>query len=433
MNSKITHSLLFSIGCLLVVLPTMGFARFPDVSRKHPYAKAITFLAEQKILTGFADGTFKPDQTVTRAELATILIRGYSSEQCTLAPGTFKDIPAESNPWYGKYVCEAEKLQLLKGYPDHTLKPDAPVTFAEAAAMIARGFNLNGYVGGELIWYKPGISSLSARKAIPISIKDLNQPVTRGEIAEIFYRIQHTNATRIESIILSSPLDKAPMNEWLGSYPKAFDAPSTPYQDLVPVAENIRMEHPEREHNFVRIYGTVTDRMEANREARTIDGWVLSTDETEKLTPHLYAVVTGPYASQKEAEDDWMAHSSMKGQSMYIKDAGKFLWPADSNLSQTDFPPGLLQAVIGFTGLSPAGDITLTTALWKADIIEWFCDPQGPAYEFTFSTSKPFSLMGKKSIQFGSTTIETMDTKTLTLHVRDSGKIEFTGDWACFD
>ncbi|ACT00085.1 S-layer homology domain-containing protein [Paenibacillus sp. JDR-2] len=93
-------------------------------------------------MTGYSDGTFRPNQSVTRAEMSTMLYRLLSG---TL-PGrgsvtAFKDVSGSF--WASEAIRWGQQVGILNGYPDHTFKPNATITRAEMAAIIVKWLQLD--------------------------------------------------------------------------------------------------------------------------------------------------------------------------------------------------------------------------------------------------------------------------------------------------
>ena len=90
------------------------------------------------IVTGYDDGSFRPDQTITRGELAALLTRVFSwTDQ---AENTFTDLPEDS--WCAGYVLRAAEAGVLQG-SGGLVRPEAAVTRQEAAVMYCRAFDLS--------------------------------------------------------------------------------------------------------------------------------------------------------------------------------------------------------------------------------------------------------------------------------------------------
>ena len=87
---------------------------------------------------GYADGTFRPDNNMSRAEAAAIFARLISEQKNEKISGkaTFKDI--SSKDWFAIEVGYLEKYGIIKGYSDNTFKPNESVTRAEFVAMTVR-------------------------------------------------------------------------------------------------------------------------------------------------------------------------------------------------------------------------------------------------------------------------------------------------------
>lgn len=108
---------------------------FPDVPVGYWVDKPISLLAMQKIITGYPNGTFKPEGNITRAEMCTLLMKSLSSE-ARVAPAKFKDVPIKH--WAAKFIALAANQGVVMGYPDKTFRPNGKITRAEGLAMIAR-------------------------------------------------------------------------------------------------------------------------------------------------------------------------------------------------------------------------------------------------------------------------------------------------------
>ncbi|MBW7455167.1 asparaginase domain-containing protein, partial [Paenibacillus sepulcri] len=97
------------------------------------------------IVSGYSDGTFKPNQKLTRAEFAVMLINALKP-QGTGAELAFKD-NAKIKGWAADAVAQAVKAGIVSGYSDGTFKPDATITRSEMAVMIAKAMKLDTSAG----------------------------------------------------------------------------------------------------------------------------------------------------------------------------------------------------------------------------------------------------------------------------------------------
>lgn len=113
--------------------------------------KRVLFTASSHgIVQGYADGTFRPNAPVSRAEALSILMRASRLQQPATATGVvLKDVPAEA--WFSPAVRLAVSLGVVRGYPDGTFGPERSITRAEAAALIARTMVRNPGVNGDVL------------------------------------------------------------------------------------------------------------------------------------------------------------------------------------------------------------------------------------------------------------------------------------------
>jgi S-layer homology domain len=168
-----------------------AFAAFSDVPSSHPNYDAIDYVQTQGVVDGYPDGTFKPDQEINRAEFTKIIMNSrYSNNEidtCTWATINFPEVPKDS--WYAPFVCLAVDYIIIDGYPDGTFKPENKINFAEAAKIIvnANSFDVNPEADP---WYEPYVTVLEYRNASPSSIQHLAANITRGEMAEMMYRLE---------------------------------------------------------------------------------------------------------------------------------------------------------------------------------------------------------------------------------------------------
>lgn len=105
---------------------------YTDVSRTDWFNNAISTLSNAGIVTGYADGTFRPDQPITRGEMAKIIA---NFARLGGATKSFTDL---SGHWAKSYVELAAGNGWIAGYPDGTFRPDQKITRAETVTMINR-------------------------------------------------------------------------------------------------------------------------------------------------------------------------------------------------------------------------------------------------------------------------------------------------------
>ena len=110
---------------------------YKDIKENDWYAYAVTFMSEKKLVSGYPDGTFKANAPITRAEFASIASRfDKLSEEARLK---FSDV--KENYWAYKFISSAEDKGWISGYPDGTFKPEKNITRAEVVSSTNRILN----------------------------------------------------------------------------------------------------------------------------------------------------------------------------------------------------------------------------------------------------------------------------------------------------
>lgn len=134
-NSLKRKAALVVIVCLFMVCMTANaFALdISDISG-HWAKDTIQSWVDQGLIKGYEDGSFKPDNNITRAEFITLVngAFGYTEQ----GNAGFADVGAGA--WYADAVQKAQAAGYIAGYPDNTMRPDNPISREEAASIIQR-------------------------------------------------------------------------------------------------------------------------------------------------------------------------------------------------------------------------------------------------------------------------------------------------------
>ena len=109
---------------------------FPDVNADDWFNVTVSSLANMNAISGYEDGTFRPNEPITRAELAAMAMRFYDAFEAEYEEGTFLDV--EGDEWYDDAIAAAAELGILGGYPDGTVRPNNNITRAETCAIVNR-------------------------------------------------------------------------------------------------------------------------------------------------------------------------------------------------------------------------------------------------------------------------------------------------------
>ena len=132
-------SLLLAVALVLGLCPSVfaagsSYADVLDTHWAHPYIEDVT---EKGIMNGVDDKNFAPEDAMTRAMFVTVLAR-LSGDTLT-EQTSFSDVPA--GQWYSAAVSWAAENGIVLGYPDGTFRPNQYITRAEAMTLVNRVLN----------------------------------------------------------------------------------------------------------------------------------------------------------------------------------------------------------------------------------------------------------------------------------------------------
>jgi hypothetical protein len=139
---------------------------------------AVNVLTNLGVVSGYPDGEYKPDNIVTRAEMAVIVVRALGLADYATGTSSFSDMGGH---WSNPYVAYAASLGIIAGYPDGTFRPDKTVSYDEAATMLVAAL---GYTPESLTGTWPANYVVKAKSlGILDGIKAGPAGANRGDIA----------------------------------------------------------------------------------------------------------------------------------------------------------------------------------------------------------------------------------------------------------
>lgn len=174
---------------------------FADVPQNYWAYPFIAALSARGIIGGFPDGTFKPNEPVTRAQYAVQLQKAFTKPD-RLPPKPFTDVPPGSQ--WSNAVDKAVKGNFMSGYPEGDFRPEQQVSRVEAVASMARGLGLTEPADPEAI-----LQAYQDRNQVPVwargrmaaaiqagifsgdrdtQLLNPNQAATRADIAALVYK-----------------------------------------------------------------------------------------------------------------------------------------------------------------------------------------------------------------------------------------------------
>lgn len=181
-------------------LQTDVVAAFSDVPDSHKYTKAITFLRQNEIVKGYNDGTFRPENSLTRAEFTKIIVLGTNQNFTKATKAPFSDVAL--GEWYTDYIAYCSSLGFLKGYGDGTFKPNQAISKVEALKILGELVNWDTksidpnaiqvpYSDLNLKdWYGPYASYAISKNLLDDTGSNFHPDayITRGQMSEYIYR-----------------------------------------------------------------------------------------------------------------------------------------------------------------------------------------------------------------------------------------------------
>jgi hypothetical protein len=175
---------------LSLVLGSFGMAFAAPMSdvAGEDFEEAVNVLTQLGVINGYPDGTYRPDNIVTRAEMAVIVVSALGLADYANGTSSFSDMGGH---WSNGFVAYATSLGVIAGYPDGTFKPDKTVSYDEAATMLvaALGYTPDSLVGTWPANYVTKAKTLGILDGIKSGVGGAN----RGDIAIMAYQTLDQN------------------------------------------------------------------------------------------------------------------------------------------------------------------------------------------------------------------------------------------------
>ena len=161
--------------------------KFPDVAEQADYATAVGCLSEIGVIVGFENGEFKPKDTITRAQAAAIICRmkGVADKAADTRETPFTDVP--QSHWAAGYIAVAANLGIITGYGDGTFGPEDTLTYAQMLSMLINAWgytDMARYAGG----WPAGYLAVAREYSLVGSDVDGDAPCPRGAVAQMCFR-----------------------------------------------------------------------------------------------------------------------------------------------------------------------------------------------------------------------------------------------------
>lgn len=195
-------------AAVVAVVPTDAAAAtksFSDLDSTNPHYTGVMKLTERGVISGYPDGTFKPYQSISRAHAAKIIAQALGLDTKNVKDPGFKDIP-KSYPYYGEIAALAN-AGIINGFPDGSYRPNETLSRGQMAKIIANAFKLQGDAANLPFTdvvnspYKEQIAALYANKVTTGTTATTFSPlapVTRGQLASFVVRAEEAKVVKPE-------------------------------------------------------------------------------------------------------------------------------------------------------------------------------------------------------------------------------------------
>ncbi|MEX1028564.1 MAG: S8 family serine peptidase [Paenibacillaceae bacterium] len=161
-------------------------AGFQDI-RGHWAQKNIVSLVNRSIVSGYGDYTFRPNRTISRGEAIALIAQAFKLKDTTSI--NFKDLSSEH--WAYDYIRQGIDAGIIAGYEDGSFRPDQAISRAEMAVMIAKALKMKGTIGtlpfidiNQNNWAAPYIREMKAKGYITGYVNNTFQPAGKATRAE---------------------------------------------------------------------------------------------------------------------------------------------------------------------------------------------------------------------------------------------------------
>lgn len=343
---------------------TRAFEDFDDVSVDHPYYNAIIVLRYQGLLKGYEDNTYKPDQPLNRVEALKLVFEAAAiSLNNGVAAADFSD--TEDMAWYSGYLNKAVYLEVVNGYADGTFRPTQSVNLVEFLKMLelAQKVDLSNVELAQIPyadimpgqWYSKYINYAKINNLLKTD--DTNrvfpdQPLSRARAADIIYRYRNKLAQPVapdDSGSDSSSANIIPVKDFAlyvsASYKIAFQYPKIWFYSAF-------VEKPDA--NDIAVYGFGPKDLSTNPPLVTLELLPDSADFQTNLTHNDFA-----YFREEAANDQIKLSAKINGSTRIYRIAG----PHEQEQNMLTMLESLTTNIEGLESYNPAVSADDTTVV----------------------------------------------------------------------
>ncbi|WP_414515692.1 S-layer homology domain-containing protein [Nostoc sp. PCC 9305] len=203
-----------TVAPFITASPSLAQTTFSDVSSNYWAAQFIQQLSQRGVIAGFPDGSFRPEEPVTRAQFAAMVNKAFQKAQ-QRQPISFADVP--SNYWASSAIQQAYTIGFLSGYPGNRFEPNQAIPREQVLVALANGleYSPSGNTESTLQYFNDASNIASyarspiaaaTQKQIVVNYPNVNflnptATATRAQVAAFIYQalVSSNQASAINS------------------------------------------------------------------------------------------------------------------------------------------------------------------------------------------------------------------------------------------
>ena len=185
------------------IVPTKAATLFADLNPQADYYEPVLELYNRGYIQGYEDGTFRPNNRVTRGHAAKMLAQALGLNTTSPTDPKFTDVPISNN--YYPYIAALAQAGVISGYLDKTFRPNEPITRNQMAKIITLGYEFeqstkltNDFNDVSITnankYYIQTLFDLGVTKGTTAITYSPSKPVTRGQLATFIMRAENVSA-----------------------------------------------------------------------------------------------------------------------------------------------------------------------------------------------------------------------------------------------
>lgn len=277
-------------------------ATYNDVPTTHNEHNSIHYLTDRNIISGYTDGTFKPNADVTRAQASRIIWGGVENLNIQFPASQKREMPkfrdVRATDWHNPFVTKMYENQIINGYPDNSFRPNETVTHSQLVKMVADAFQLK--TGSNKLpftdvttnnWYEPAVNAVYTAGIIQSngSKFEPNRNMSRADVSAYVAKAMQVIAPPLvdETPIVDDVviIDETPVvgeqvkddiknpisNDEQKKYPKSYKMMTEGFEQL---SKNIYYDTAEMNHlSFDDFNNTINKMTRKDPNRYFISGW----------------------------------------------------------------------------------------------------------------------------------------------------------------